>query len=100
MKDRIALLLATFEGCSIGANSEEDELVSEGVDRPYVVIVERGRREGEIGCFGRETISAHDIGFFGVIGDAIGSYGVITGVVSDVHDVKGEGIGVINATDV
>ena len=77
------MLLANSEGSGIGANCGEGG----GVGRSYVVIVGRGRREGETGCFGREAISAHDIGFRGVvtvvvggiIGDVIGSIGVIAG---------------------
>ena len=77
------MLLANSEGSRIGANCGEGG----GVGRPYVVIVGRGRREGEIDCFGREAISVHDIGFRGVvtvvvdgiIGDVIGFIDVIAG---------------------
>lgn len=33
------------------------------------MIVGRGRRAGEIGCLSRGAISAHDLGFRGVVVD-------------------------------
>ena len=75
------MLLANLKGCKIGECG--------GVGRPCViVIVGRGRREGVVG-FGREAISAHDTGFFGVVGGE----GIATGVggaTAVVIDIGGE----------
>ena len=65
---RFVMLLANMEVCRI----DECGGVEGGVSRSYVVIVGRGRREREIDCLGREVISAHDIGFLGVVGGIIG----------------------------
>ena len=69
MEGRFVMLLANLEGCRIGVC----EGVGGGVGRPcMIVIVGRGRREGGVDCFGREAISAHDIGFLGVVGEEVG----------------------------
>ena len=54
-----------------------------------IVIVNRDKRESEINCFDRETISVHDIGFFDVVDDIANDdfFDVITDAVDDVHDV-------------
>ena len=79
MEVSFVMLLTNSEGCRIGGKCEEGG----GVERPYF-IVERGRREGvELDLTGREAISAHDIGIFGVVGDVVGevgSEGFATGV--------------------
>ena len=54
----------------IDANCEKNEKVK----RPYVMIVNRDKREREIDCFDRDAISAHNIDFFDVV--------------NDVHDVE------------
>ena len=64
------MLLTNSKGSRMGANCEESEGVEKEVKR-LIVIVKRGRREGEIDCFDRESISAHDIDFFGVVGDVV-----------------------------
>ena len=79
------MLLANLEVCRIG----ECGGVGGGVGR-LLVIVGRGMREGEIGCFGREAISAHDIGFRGVVGrEAGGEAGEEAG--GEAGGVGGEG---------
>ena len=99
MKGRFVMLLADFEGCRIGAKCEKDEGVAEEVERSYL-NVGRDMREG-FDDFGREAISAQNIGFFGVEADEIGEVSNVIGEVGDSNkaakgEVSGEGI----ATDV
>lgn len=56
---RFVMLLAISKGCKSGESGE--------VGRPYFTV-RRSRRDGIVeGYFGREAISAHDIGFRGVV---------------------------------
>ena len=57
------MLLANLEVCRIGECG--------GVGGGVGSAVGRGMREGVVG-FGREAISAHDIGFRGVVGRQVG----------------------------
>ena len=68
------MLLVESEGSRIGGKYGEGG----GVGRPYLAV-KRGRRDGVFGFFGREAISAHDIGFFGVAGGVIAVVGGVTG---------------------
>ena len=53
VEEPLVMLLANFEVCRIGERGG----VGGGVGGPCM-IVGRGRREGEIGCFDREAIWA------------------------------------------
>ena len=65
--------MVNFRGAMIGEGG--------GVGR----LVRRGMREGFDGVIGREAISAHDIGFLGVVGvvacEVIGEVGTVGGAV-------------------
>ena len=83
LESRFVMLLIDFEGCKIGAKCEEDKKVAEGVKISYFGVG-RDKREGVVGDFGREAISAQDIDFFGVEADEIGN---VIGEGDEVDDV-------------
>ena len=63
VRSELVTLLTNFESCKI----EKDE----AINKSYVMIVKRDKREREINCFDREIISVHDIEIFDVADDFI-----------------------------
>ena len=81
VEGRFVTLLVDFEGCRIGESG--------GVGRLYFMIG-RGRRDGFGDATGCEVISAHNIGFCGVVANGVIG-GVGAGKVDDsIGDVSGE----------
>ena len=69
------MLLVEFDCCRDGNSCGEGG----GVGIPYFTV-RRGRREGAEVDFGREAISDHDIGIFGVAVDVVGKVSEVGGV--------------------
>ena len=82
-KGWFVLLLINSKDSKIDANCEKNEEVEKSI-----VIVKRDKREGEIDCFDREIIFAHDIDFFDVLSDVIDFFDVITDVVNGAVDAE------------
>ena len=95
MEGRFVMLLANSKGCRIGGKCGEGGGVAGGVGK----AVGRGIREGVEGDFGREAISAHENGFFGVEAGEVGGVGgvaVAEGAVGgEVGRVAGVAIGAV-----
>ena len=68
MKSRFVMLLISLKNCRIDVCEKVDEEVKRSC---IIVIVNRDRRENEVNCFDRETISVHDIDFLNVVGEKI-----------------------------
>ena len=88
LEGRFVMLLVGFWCSKIGDFGGEVGGVAGGVKIPYFTVG-RGRREGFVGDFGREAISVHDTGFFGVVADVAGGEGDVAVVI--VAEGVGEG---------
>ena len=92
MEGRFVMLLAGF-WCSKPGDFGGKCGEGGGVGIPYF-NVGRGRREGVVGDFGLEAISAHDIGFLGVVAGVVGGEGDAAVVIVAEGASEGEAGGV------